>query len=380
MAKNILVIMGSHPNSRKSFDWSREDCDIWLFNEAPTGEDESGNKIYKKCDAFFQLHHEAIWRSPKNRSDEHHGEWLRSGKTPPVYMQKKYSDVPKAIKYPIEDVLELTKNVKLANGKDFKCFTSSPDLALALVANLHKKGLRYKKVEMWGIELETESEYRYQRLGFGFWLGYLAGIGVELEIHNDMFNLPIYGYEGDLAISSDDIKRRVEELTEDLDELNYKYQSSEVLNKVPVLLYADVGKEIQDSLNTITRGNEMYGILNGRIKEDRRYLEKAVAMEKEAECSVFSAGEFDSIRLDYTKQYADVYAQTNSLNTALTLVLRNLLTMEKWSEERKKAVDEFGTIMAELMNKNMLLLHIIGGIRENQFYLDSFKLSIERSK
>lgn len=135
--KKTLVIMGSHSRTVSLFDWSRTDCDIWLFNEAANAKNENGQLKYPKCDVVFQMHHEAIWRNPKNRSDSGHYKWLSESQTPPIYMQEAYPDVPKAIRYPIEDILSLVKNVRMVvNGEDkqFKFFTSSPDYALALAA------------------------------------------------------------------------------------------------------------------------------------------------------------------------------------------------------------------------------------------------------
>src|SRR3989344_5347166 len=168
--KKTLVIMGTHPKSNALFDWSRKDCEIWLFNEAPNAKNDKGELKYPKCNLFFQMHHEAIWRNPKNRSDKEHYSWLLSGKTPPVYMQEAYPDVPQALKYPIKEVLSLIFKVKMVvNGqeKQFRYFSSTPDYALALAAYICKYEKRYKQIEIYGIELETESEYIYQRLGFG---------------------------------------------------------------------------------------------------------------------------------------------------------------------------------------------------------------------
>ena len=187
--------MGSHPRTLKLFDWSRTDCEIWLFNEAANAKDAKGGLKYPKCDAVFQMHHEAIWRNPKNRSDLDHYQWLSSGKTSPIYMQEAYPDVPKSVRYPIEAVLSLVENVRMVvNGeeKKFTYFTSSPDYALALAALMWKKGKRYGRVEVWGIELETESEvYFSQRTGLGFWLGYLAALGIPLVFNGAIFNEPM---------------------------------------------------------------------------------------------------------------------------------------------------------------------------------------------
>ena len=363
--------MGSHPNGSTYFDWTRKDCEIWLFNEAPS------DPKYKRCDVTFQLHHEAIWKSPKNRSDEKHYEWLKSGNTPLVYMQDKFSEVPKSIKYPLKDVLKLTKNISVP-GKDFKCFTSTPDLALALVADMWKKGKKYKKVEIWGIELETETEYKNQRMGFGFWIGYLTALGINIELHNTLFTTPMYGYEGDISIPSKIISDRIKEHEVVLKD-NYQKEAKEFLALIYGLEKKDTSKIIQDELNKFTLKNEEPMILFGRIKESKRYLEKALAMEKETHESVFSMGEFDGSKREYGNQYMKVRSQADTTNTKLDLLMKYLLSQRVGSKNRKKAVAEFGVKVAELMNKNLLLTHIIGAIRENEHYLSTSKLSIERS-
>jgi hypothetical protein len=370
--KKILVIMGSHPNGSQYFDWTRKDCEIWLFNEAPS------DPKYKRCDVSFQLHHEAIWKSPKNRSDEKHYEWLKSGKTPLIYMQDKFKDVPRSVKYPLKDVLNLTKNIKLASGKDFKCFTSTPDIALALVAQMWKKGKKYKKVEVWGVELETQTEYNNQRMGFGYWLGYLTALGVNLEIHNNMFTSPLYGYEGDIAISSKIISDRIDGLKLTLKD-NYQKEAKEFLALIPGLGQKDISDVIQRELNLFTARNEESMFVLGQIKESQRYLEKAMAMEKETKESVFSMGEFDGSKREYGNQYIKVRSQADTINTKLDLIMKYLLSQRIKSKNRNKAVVEFGVKVAELMNKNLLLTHIVGAIRENEHYLSTSKLSIERS-
>lgn len=373
MTKKTLVIMGSHPNGAKNFNWKRRDCEIWLFNEA------ASDTKYKKSDTMFQLHTEAIWKSPKNRSDEEHYTWLKSGKTPTVYMQKKYKDVPKSVEYPIKEVLDLTKNIKLATKKPFKFLTSSPDFALALVAKMFKEGKKYDKVEIWGIELETESEYKYQRTGFGFWIGYLTALRVNLEIHNDIFNSLLYGYEGDISIPSNEIQKRIDELNKSLAG-NYQNDAKKLLDSIDELIKKDVSSKIQQDLINLTRNYEPHGIVSGQIKENKRYLEKALAMENETGVAVFSMGEFDGTRIDYNRQYTWERIETEKINTKLTVYMEKVISLKPKSHKRKQAVTEFGNLMAELMNKNMLLLHIIGGIRENQYYLDISNLSVERFK
>jgi len=382
--KKTLVIMGTHPKGPDVFDWSRKDCDIWLFNEAPNAKKDNGEIMYPKANAFFQMHHEAIWKSPKNRSDENHYNWLKSGKTPTAYMQKKYKEVPKSVRYPIESVLSLVKNVRIVvNGKekDFKYFSCSPDFALALVADMWKKGKRYKRVEVWGIELETESEYQYQRTGFAFWTGYLAGLGVNLFLNNSIFDAPMYGYEGDVAISSKDIEKRIADLTKEIGDRKQVYtkEAKIFLDSLAGLLNKDISAVVQEELRDLTKRGEPTGILSGKIRESQRYLEKAVAMEKETGSSVFALGEFDGARLAFNKQYFTDRAEAERLSLNANSHLKKLLNLKKGSHKRQRAVEEFGNILAELMNKNMLLFHIVGATEENQYYVNSVKLSIRLS-
>ena len=376
--------MGTHPKSLQLFDWNRRDCDIWLFNEAPTAKNDNGEPKFPQADAVFQLHHEAIWKNPKNRSDEKHYQWLKSGKTPTIYMQEAYPEIPKAVRYPIEKVLSLVKNVRMViDGKEktFKYLSSSPDFAFALVAHMWKKGQRYKEVEVYGIELATESEYSYQRTGFGFWIGYLSALGIKIKLYNSIFNQPIYGYEGDVAISSIDFEKRIAKLTSEIgnDKDQYIQDAKVFLESLPELLKKDVSREIEKGLQELTKKGEKTSILNGRIQENNRYLEKARAMEEVSGASIFSPGEFDGARVAYNKQILQVRSEAVNLNANINFLLKKLLNMRKGSKKRRKAVDEFGNFIAELLNKNMLIFHIAGSIEENQYWINAVKQSIKVS-
>lgn len=376
--------MGTHPNGFKTFNLNRKDCDIWMFNEASHAKNSKGKLIYPKVDAVFQLHHEAIWKNPKNRSDATHYEWLRSGKTPTIYMQEKYPDVPKSKKYPLHKIFSLTHNVRMIiNGKNKKVtyFSSSPDFALSLAAQMWKEGKKYHQIEVHGIELEMESEYQYQRTGFGFWIGYLAALGVEVKLFNSIFDSPMYGYEGDVALTSSQIEQRISDLVKELGEDKEKYnkRAKLFLDSLSNLLHKDTSAQVQKDLNNLTKESEAAGILNGRIKESSRYLEKAKTMEEASGASVFSLGEFDGYRISYNKQYIDVRGEAVNLNTQINGNLKKLLLLKKGSGKRKKALNEFGNLIANLMNKNMLMLHIVGAIRENQYYIDSIKLSFRKA-
>ncbi len=379
--KPTLVIMGTHWKGLQNFDWKRTDCEIWMFNEAPNVKID-GKLLYPKTDVVFQLHNEAIWKNPKNRGDEKHYDWLKSGNTPPIYMQEQYPDVPQAIKYPIKQILELVSNVTInIDGKEsqFRYFSSSPEYALALAAHMYKEGKGYRRVEVWGIELAHESEYVYQRTGFAFWSGYLAGQGIELVLANSIFSAPMYGYEGDIAIPSETLEKRINDLTKELADGKEQYHADaqRVMNNVLGLIDADVSTIIEKDLNELTKTHEQTGILNGQINECKLYLEKALAMEKASGGSVFSMGEFDAARHIRKVEYNNVRNEIINLNTKIAMFFTRLLTFKKGSQKRRDAVNEIGGLIAEMMNKNMALLYLIGAINENHYFVESAKLSIK---
>jgi len=129
--KDTLVIIGSHPRTRDQFDFARTDCEIWMFNEAISGQH---NAWAKRADAIFQMHAPAIWRNPANRNDPGHAEWLKTQTAVTVWMQDSYPDVPMCKKYPLDEILSMI-------GGDPNHFLSSSvpqAMALAAYLNLYK--------------------------------------------------------------------------------------------------------------------------------------------------------------------------------------------------------------------------------------------------
>jgi hypothetical protein len=350
-----------------------------MFNEAPNFKKE-GKPLFPKCDVCIQLHHEAIWKNPKNRSDPGHYDWLKSGNTPEIYMQENYPEIPKSVRYPIEEVMTLTGNAEVViKGKRKKLtyFASSPDLAFALVAHMWKKGRRFKQVEVHGIELETASEYQFQRTGFGFWIGYLTALGIKIILHNSILSAPMYGYEGDVIIPSERFQKRITELQSSLgDEINiYQQEAKDFLENLSGLLTHDISKLIEQQLNDLIKRNEPGAVLNGRIKENQRSLERALAMEGEAGVAVFSVGDFDNPRASFNKQLLQVQTHAVQINAHINLSLKRLINLKRRSKNRQKMLNEFGALVTELMNKNMLSAQIAGAIKETEYYIDLIKQS-----
>jgi len=88
-------------------------------------------------------------------------------------------------------------------------FTSTVSMALALA--LH---LGYETIELWGVDLGSNTEYAYQQPGFVYWAGVARGMigdGFQMHCGEQHFSNRIYGYEGETQIPAAFYASRVAE-------------------------------------------------------------------------------------------------------------------------------------------------------------------------
>lgn len=293
--RDIVVIMGSHKGTRLEFDWSRVDCDIWLFNEAMK------QSWAIRADAVFQLHKPVIWRNPNNRNDPNHYAWLQSKDTPEIIMQEVYEDVPNSTRYPIEDIMAI--------NKDFLSSSIAQAIALAIYRG-------YKQIEVYGVEMETDTEYRYQRDGVAWWCGYALGRGVQVDFHSITYKYPVYGYEGDIKLDyQNDLVSRLEELKTRAEETQVIYSKNmERINKM-ILMFGKTGlisSDFNDLLKEQISTASTFGLFDGAKQEIERYI-------KNADDMILANGDFSFSRQEF-EQMAQVCAKKREEQIAITQI------------------------------------------------------------
>lgn len=90
------------------------------------------------------------------------------------------------VTYPYKEVTEFF-------GTDY--FSNTVDFALALAIY---EG--YDDIHLWGVTMEMESEYAYQKPGVDFWCGVAIGRGVKITVHGSASRIMktqdglVYGY------------------------------------------------------------------------------------------------------------------------------------------------------------------------------------------
>ena len=126
-------------------------------------------------------------------------------------MQEEYPEIRSSVKYPLDEITStLTDNL----------LTSSVAQAMALAVYLG-----YRRVEIYGVEMETGTEYTTQRPGVAYWAGRLEGMGIELDAHWKLFDEYVYGFDGDVVLSIEEFTNKIAELTPECDRLKALYET-----------------------------------------------------------------------------------------------------------------------------------------------------------
>lgn len=367
---NTVCIVGSHPRTRAEMDFSRTDCDIWVFNEAMSTEWAT------KADAVFQMHEEAIWRNPKNRNDPKHFEWLKSGQTPTIIMQDKYDDVPQSEKYPLDEIVaELIPHLT-KQGNPVKYFASSIDYALALAVY---RG--YKRIEVYGVELETQTEYTYQRTGFGLWCGMAAGRGIEVDLHVAIFDFPLYGYEGEVVLDYHIFDGRINELSPIVQTIKEQYEKQKLGSEQAFDKFIESGaradaEEFMKLLNVQKELGQQLSRIDGALQENARYKGKADAMKEASGEFLFSRQEFEGASKDMQQRSAKSLADSNVAGGRCEVIFTELARTSKAKHRRRKA-NEFLSQIGEHMKHLFYSALYMGAFEENHRFMSMLDASIK---
>jgi hypothetical protein len=353
--KGTVAIIGSHPRTRGEFDFDRTDCDIWVFNEAV-----SGTQWCKRADAVFQMHAEAIWRNPANRNDPEHLQWLQTQTGTVVYMQEQYSDVPRAIKFPIDEIVDKFH---------IRYFTSSVAYALALACHLN-----YKRIELYGAEMETNTEYQFQRDGVALWLGVACGLGIELDLHISLFDQPLYGYEGEVTMPYERFGERITELKPALDDLSAQYKAAMVdLQKAFELFSGSSDIQTENTLFAAAEKqralSSALGEISGRMQENKHYQGKADTMRAAAGEYIFSRQEFESAASDLKKQAEKSNLEYVAFGNTLDHIHRNVKVAAKKSPKRAKLMEVYRQHIQEYLKIANRTALFVGASKENYEFL-----------
>ena len=176
--------------------------EIWSLNWWYKGD------FLNRIDRMFEMH--PIWALADSTKEEYqkpreHWKWLQQPHDFPIYMLENRPEVPACIRYPIEDVTKYLFGNNLVKG-DYavQVYGSSLDYMMALAIYM-----KPKVIELFGIEMGSSTEYRYQRESMALMVGIAISKGITVKIPNEsiMLKTKLYGYQGGQMIFRQDLER-----------------------------------------------------------------------------------------------------------------------------------------------------------------------------
>jgi hypothetical protein len=133
-----------------------ENGELWAVN----------NSIFDRdVDRLFYLHYPedtAEWEEMKVRAYE---------LDIPIMMQDSYPEIDKSTRYPLREIIE-----------KFGTYYFSNSIAYMLAYALY---IGVKEVHIWGVPLNFDTEYIYEKASVEFWIGYCMASGVRIILHDN---------------------------------------------------------------------------------------------------------------------------------------------------------------------------------------------------
>lgn len=152
--------------------YDNKDVEIWCINEAYKLDEYYDRKV--RADRWFQLHCRWDFTRMINPSDPHggHFEWLKQDHPFPIYMQKKYADIPASVRYPLEEICGMfSLDRHTCWFRNSICY----QVAFAIYEG-------FERIEMYGWSLSSNTERAYEKPAAVFWLGIAKGMGIDIYL------------------------------------------------------------------------------------------------------------------------------------------------------------------------------------------------------
>ena len=188
---DTLAIVGFAPSTRTKAPWNNPKINFMGLNEEYAW--DWFKQEPENITVWLQIHKRNSFSRPANHNDEKHFEWLKQEHPLPILMLEEFPDIPSSIRYPIEEV------TKLYGGY----WRSS--LAYA-VAWAHLVG--YKRIELYGFEMGSDSEYWGQRANACYIIGKTRGKGTDVYVPplSKLLTGIRYAYESSLIGARQDLE------------------------------------------------------------------------------------------------------------------------------------------------------------------------------
>jgi len=207
--KRTIAIVGFSPTSRHLAPFDDERVTIWGVNEAHRHQ----SAYMKRWDGWWQIHKRWDFTKGSSIATKEHWAWLQQDQGVPIYMQEKWDDIPSSVAYPLDAVKQAFPGVAelIPTGeaieRDYYTSTFAYMCAMAMY-QIEQQDLP-GRIEIYGFDMATWTEFGYQKGSTEFWIGYARGRGHEVTVPYKcrLMNGKLYGYEISRIITKDALQK-----------------------------------------------------------------------------------------------------------------------------------------------------------------------------
>jgi hypothetical protein len=160
-----------------------------------------------RLDRMIEIHEEPWIRREELPSSEAYWDWLQEKHDFPIYMQDVHPQIPASEKYPFDEICTDLFGRFLRGEERVEFFGSSFSYLCALAVYMG-----FSRIEIYGIEMQTGTEYSGQYPSGCFIIGVAVGRGIKVILHPEsvLCKANLYGFYTAPYVSKTIIERYLE--------------------------------------------------------------------------------------------------------------------------------------------------------------------------
>lgn len=263
---STIALVGNAPSSRALI--PHIPPETGLFTIAATWNNE---EMPRQPDVCLEIHQDWLISHPNYSLGL--WEWVQRVHSFPIFTYETNSRIPSGVRYPLKQLAAEFLWPAARGPKDdpVKFFTSSLDYLMALALAYEPE-----RIEVYGFDMGSDTEYRYQREGGHFWYGVAVGRGVEVWIPEDspMLSSRLYSYEGSQWVRQERLEQLLEQMRAGMEKSTLKH--ADMNANAPKVKRGKPTPEQVDYYNHMTQVADVYHIYSGAAQSVEQLLNEHV--------------------------------------------------------------------------------------------------------
>jgi hypothetical protein len=196
-------------------------------------------------------------------------------------------------------------------------------------------------------------------------------LGIELDFHGNLFDCPLYGYEGNIKFPYSFFDERLKEISVPLKTAFDVYNDAREKANTLIVDYLNTGKNDKELINLLQKQSELgatYGLQRGAEQEIKRYKNKADVQINATGDHLFSRQEFEFCAATFIKNRDLAIINATELGKKCQAQFE-LVRMTGNKAKRKNRMDQFAQVVAKYVEESIKVGMFDGAAKENRYLM-----------